>query len=111
MKVRHSRKDGWELWEKITFFLWNNIYRRFGLSQKQAPKGTQREYELVRYDHALDEASHGQNAETQENTRNGCSGNVCEPARRLVEEAKPCRKYRAESNLNSQRIRVLKSTK
>jgi hypothetical protein len=25
MKVRHSSKDGWELWEKITFFRWNNV--------------------------------------------------------------------------------------
>lgn len=25
MKVRHSIKDGWELWEKITFFRWNNV--------------------------------------------------------------------------------------
>lgn len=25
MKVRHSIKDGWELWEKITFFRWNHV--------------------------------------------------------------------------------------
>jgi hypothetical protein len=39
MKVRHSRKDGWELWEKITFFRWNDLEaRRFALAlQRDLP--------------------------------------------------------------------------
>jgi len=39
MKVRHSRKDGWELWEKIIFFRWNNIEaRRFAAAlQRDLP--------------------------------------------------------------------------
>ena len=39
MKVRHSRKHGWELWEKITFFRWNNVEaRRFAAAlQRDLP--------------------------------------------------------------------------
>jgi len=39
MKVRHSRKDGWELWEKIIFFRWNKIEaRRFAAAlQRDLP--------------------------------------------------------------------------
>lgn len=32
MKVLHHRQDGWELWEKITFFRWNDLEaRRFAV--------------------------------------------------------------------------------
>lgn len=39
MKVRHSRKHGWELWEKITFFRWNDVEaRRFAVAlQRDLP--------------------------------------------------------------------------
>src|ERR1044072_6970683 len=39
MKVRHSLKDGWELWEKIIFFRWNKIEaRRFAAAlQRDLP--------------------------------------------------------------------------
>ena len=39
LKVRHSRKDDWELWEKITFFRWNDLEaRRFAAAlQRDLP--------------------------------------------------------------------------
>lgn len=36
MKVRHRRQNGWELWEKVTFFRWNALEaRRFALLLQQ----------------------------------------------------------------------------
>lgn len=42
MKVRHSSKDGWELWEKLTFFRWNNVEAtRFAVAlQRDLPVDT-----------------------------------------------------------------------
>src|ERR1043165_4715712 len=42
---------------------------RFLPTQKQDTQGTQREFVLIGDDIALDETSHGQNAETEENRR------------------------------------------
>jgi hypothetical protein len=39
VKVLHHRKDGWELWEKITFFRWNDLeVKRFAVTlQRDLP--------------------------------------------------------------------------
>jgi hypothetical protein len=42
VKVRHAARDGWELWEKIPFFAWNDLEAaRFAtLLQREFPAGS-----------------------------------------------------------------------